>query len=584
MDMEETRYLSFQKIRKKFLYYSLLVNIFILAFFLVFDSYHHIYVGAWTDFFALTAASISFYSLNNQGLKDWHIHLALLGGIAICAPLLVIESYENTGIYWLPIMPFLLFILGGTRIGLFWLRNYFVLILLSILVSYLGLVPQIYQLGEIAFIMLVTSFMSAISYIFVRYLEQGERMILSQQAQVESALKQAEHASQAKSHFLSVMSHDLRTPLHGIIGMQELLKQDNQHWSAEQKEHLNLALHASHTLKDLLNNVLDLAKIESDKMQVHLTPIPTLDFMHGILLSFVFQAQEKHLALNLHIQNMPHTILSDEKILRQILLNLLSNALKFTHQGSIDVYVSQVGQQIEFSVQDTGAGIPEREQEHIFDAFQQCSTASHQQGGTGLGTAIVKQCVELLGGTISLSSQVGQGSQFSFTLPYSNDGYSGNSASLVNISWGIPDLLQYMHKASKTSPLDNMEAVNEQRDTHLSVLLVEDDHIAQRLTCKTLQRAGMSVELANHGFEALEKLQTQSYDVMLTDLHMPKMDGMTLIRKVRETNATMPIIGLSAHALTSLIDEAKAAGMNDFLSKPIAPEAILQCVQKLNTP
>ncbi|MDQ6952649.1 MAG: response regulator [Mariprofundaceae bacterium] len=568
MSTEDPRYFSLHQTRDEFLYYSLLVNVLTLSFFLAFDIYQHIYIGAVTDAIALFAVTISFFSLKRGGLKTWHVHLALFGGVAICSPLLITESFENTGIYWIPCIPILLFILGGTRIGVFWLMIYSVLMLLSIIAAHLGYVTLFYNLGEISFIMLATFFMGIISYIFVRYLEQTEQIIISQQKQVETALTQAQHASQAKSHFLSTMSHDLRTPLHGIIGMQDLLSQDSQNWTTEQRESLQLALHSSHILKDLLNDVLDLAKIESGKMMVEQKKVGTLPLLREAILPFIFQAQQKGIELRLRMQHVPRNIMSDQKILRQILLNLLSNAVKFTESGYINVHVSLQSNQLLFAIKDTGIGIEEAEQSSIFEPFHQCDLSKKQRQGTGLGTTIVKQCVELLGGKIALISQIGQGSCFSFTLPCLS-----SSQDIHELSWGMQELMPPKHYLSKQG-----HAPNDIEKT-LSILLVEDDRIAQRIASKSIQRSGMHVDVASNGLEALELLEKRCYDAMLTDLHMPKMDGMALTRAIRQNNLSMPIIGLSAHALSSLIDEAKEAGMNAFLSKPVSPEDIVNCIQ-----
>ncbi|MDQ6974094.1 MAG: response regulator [Mariprofundaceae bacterium] len=570
MPIEHMRYLSLHQKRDEFLYDALLLNVFTLAFFLVFDIYHHLYIGAITDAIALSAVSISFLSLRHSGLKTWHIHLSLFGGVAICFPLLITESFENTGIYWIPCIPILLFILSGTRIGVFWLLIYGVLILSTIISAILGYSTLFYSFGEIGFIMLATFFMGMISYIFVRYLEQTEQIILLQQQQVEKALTQAEHASQEKSHFLSTMSHDLRTPLHGMIGMQELLIQDAHHWTEEQRESLQLALHSSHILRSLLNDVLDLAKVESGQVVVQEESIHTFPLLREAILPFIFQAKQKGIELHLHMKHVPISIHSDQTLLRKILLNLLSNAIKFTEHGCIDIHVSYASEQLYFAVKDTGIGIKKEEQATIFEPFHQCSTLKQHQG-TGLGTSIVKKCVELLGGKASLSSQVGKGSCFSFILPCSST-FQGTTH---HRSWNMKALAQ----SEKASP-QQAEVQNHDSTAHnVSILLVEDDRIAQRIASQSLQRSGMHVDIASDGLEALALLKTHRYDGMLTDLHMPNMDGIALVRSVRQQNQTMPIIGLSAHALSSVIAEAKEAGMTTFLSKPISPEAIVNCLK-----
>jgi len=573
---DSTTYQSLEATREKFLRWFLQLTLLVLLLYFIFDIYHHIYAGAITDAIAAIALGISFFSLCQQGLKAWHIRLTVIGGLSIFSPLLVFESFGDTGIYWLPTLPVFIFMFAGSREGKWWLLLYFGLIFLTLVLSWFGWLSLLYSLTEIAFALLVTTFLGIITYAFARYLESTEAIFLSQQKQLEAALKQAQAGSQAKSLFLSTMSHDLRTPLHGIIGMQELLAQSNQGWSEDQKDSLQLSLHASKSLKDLLNDVLDLAKIEANQMSLQLAPLHSLTLLRESLIPFLFQAREKGLAVHLIMQNCPTLFMGDATRLRQVLFNLLSNAIKFTDKGSITLTLKHeplTPHHLIFAIQDTGIGIADDEQADIFEPFHQC--ANHQSiiQGTGLGTSIIQQSVALMGGEIHLKSSLGEGSCFTFTLPLTcvDDG-------VITLSWDDTEIIQRMQTETKEPKATKANL--------LHILLVEDDPIGRKIACKSLQHAGMVVEMAEDGETALQLLQSNTYDVMLTDIRMPKMDGIELTQTIRRreqrSGQHLTIIGLSAHALTSVMDEALAAGMDDFLAKPIEPEAILTSV--LNHP
>jgi len=569
-------YFSLLQTREVFLRHFLFVCLLVLTFYVIFDIFHQFYLGAFTDFITGIAVGVSFFSICKHGIKNWHIHLTLLGGICLFAPLLIIEAFGETGIYWLPTMPVLTFMLGGTRVGLMWAIAYIACLLLSILLASLGFISLQYTWDQTSFMMFVTIFMGVISYFFVRYLEETEVIFLLQQKQLEQAVLEAQSASDLKSQFLSTISHELRTPLHGIIGMQELLAKENIAWTAEQRGYLQLSLDASKSLKHLLNDVLDLAKIEANQMLLEEKNVDILVLTRESLLPFIFHIKEKGVQLHLVLDDIPKWVTGDIARLRQILFNLLGNAVKFTEHGSIRLKVerdSLVRNQLKFSIQDTGIGIPSEEVAHVFEAFYQCSNSPHAIKGTGLGTSIIKQSVELLGGKIELRSELNKGSCFTFYIPYK----SGDQES-YSLTWDIEDIT----KAKKTNVINRKADESTEKSEKLRVLLVDDDRIGLRIAMKTLKQAGIDVEAAEHGQEALNLLEKNSYDVMLTDLRMPCMDGITLTRLIRaqekETSRYMPIIGLSAHALSSAVDEAMAAGMDEFLLKPIEPSAILDCV------
>ena len=557
MPHQELNPLSLQKAREQFLHYFLIFSMIPAMFYAILDTYHELYAGVSTDVICLLTSFISWQSLRRQGLRSWHIHLAMFGGLLIFTPILCIESLGSTAIYWMPIIPALAFMIGGIRDGMLWVSLYISSIILLWVLGVLGWIPLLYNDYEIFTMMLVTLFISMISYFFTRYLDEANRIL-------KAAFYRADEQSRAKSRFLSTISHDLRTPIHGIIGIHALLLDDSKHWNAEQREHLNLAQHATLILKELINDVLDLAKIEAGKISVRHQHIDMYDFFKDILLPFAFQAKSKGIAMQLQLQNTPISMHHDAQLLRQIMLNLISNAIKFTEQGSIAIQVRFEAKTLHIQVQDTGIGIAPNDLEHLFESFYQADT-QHQFSGTGLGMSIVQQLTQLLEGHIEVQSELGKGSSFHISIPclqHSDTDQQG--------VWTLDDLL-----SSHTPKTPSTPSI----PTTLHILLVEDDPITQRITQKIFQRAGISVALAHHGQEALQMLQEQHYDLVLTDLNMPHMDGITLTQHIRAQHGSdIIIIGLSAHAMNDTIQEGKAAGMNDFLIKPVSPEDILACM------
>lgn len=571
--MESTRHFSLFHTRETFLKHFLFVSLLVIAFYVILDIYNEIYVGALTDFICGIALGISLFSLLKSGMKEWHIHLTLFGGIMIFAPLLVLDSFGDTGLFWLPTMPVLTFMLGGTGTGLLWGLVYFACLALSMVLAATGVISLQYSWDHALFMLLVTTFMGIVTYIFVRYLEKAEATLLQQQKQLTKALQQAKAGSQAKSQFLSTVSHELRTPLHGIIGLQELLSESSEKWSDEEKENLQLSLQSSYSLKNLLNDVLDLSKIESAKQLLEMTEFDTMELLKSALIPFVFQAKSKNVDLLLTLNGVPKEIKSDVSRLRQILLNLLGNAVKFTVQGHVHLIVEKSDNDGEllFTIEDTGVGIPEDEITFIFDSFYQCSNRDVSVDGTGLGTTIVKQSVEALGGNLTVQSSLGEGTRFNFSLPCQvmND-------EVYHLELRTDEILDLDHVTNETS---------DQSIKTLRMLLVEDDEISRKLAEKAMKRSGLNIVSAVSGEHALQILGKSKFDILLTDLRMPGIDGIDLTRKVRESEKEcsdhLPIIGLSAHALSSVVDEAKAAGMDDFILKPATPAKILESVGKL---
>ncbi|MDQ6956729.1 MAG: ATP-binding protein [Mariprofundaceae bacterium] len=390
------------------------------------------------------------------------------------------------------------------------------------------------------------------------------------------AKQDAEAASYAKSEFLSVMSHELRTPLHGIIGLQELIVADSSSLTSEQLEHLTLAPQAARSLSDLVNDVLNLSKVESGTIQLNHKELSLKNVLLDAIAPFIIACRNKHLPLQLQLEDVPEFIIGDEIRLRQILINLIGNAVKFTQQGHISIHIKQSNNCLLFAITDTGIGISSDMLKHLFEPFHQ-ETQLMQSGhtGTGLGTTIAKRFVELMDGNIHVHSELGTGSCFTFHIPF-EAGKGGN------IRWQV-DARQITNKLSPSPQINHQSATTTQR---IHILLAEDDPIGQRIAAKRLKRMGMLVDIAEDGFTAWVKSQTGEHDLLLTDIRMPKMDGIELTRRIRQDEAEhnkprLPIVGLSAHALAEVEQECSEAGMDAFMVKPINPDSVLAKVQEI---
>jgi PAS domain S-box-containing protein len=366
----------------------------------------------------------------------------------------------------------------------------------------------------------------------------------------EEAKEKAESAVKAKQQFLSNMSHEIRTPMNAIIGFTKVvLKTD---LSARQKEYLTAIKLSGDALIVLINDILDLAKVDAGKMVFEEIPFKMASSLSAMLHLFETKIQEKNLVLvKEYDDRIPDVLIGDPVRLHQIILNLVSNAVKFTSRGKITVSVRMLPGDdeekvtIEFAISDTGIGISEDKLEKIFDNFQQASSGtSRLYGGTGLGLAIVKQLVEPQGGSIRVESKMGEGTTFSFTLSF--------------------------RKTNERAELD-MELVEPDKEIkHFKVLVVEDIALNQLLMKTLLDDFGFERDIAENGRIAIEKLQAQSYDIVLMDLQMPEMNGFEATEYIRKTmKSDIPIIALTADVTTVDLEKCEAVGMNDYISKPV---------------
>ncbi len=371
----------------------------------------------------------------------------------------------------------------------------------------------------------------------------NEKAILSREKQI------AEMAVHSKQQFLSNMSHEIRTPMNAIIGFTKVvLKTD---LTEKQKEYVNAIKVSCDDLIVLINDILDLAKVDAGKMTFEQSKFAVLPSITAILHLFETKIQEKSLELiTVYDTTIPKVVLGDAVRLNQIILNLVSNAIKFTEKGKITVSVRKIaedeeGTTIEFAVKDTGIGIPADKLPSIFQKFQQASSSTARlYGGTGLGLAIAKQLVEAQGGTIKVESENNIGSTFTFTLAF--------------------------QKTTEEIGIETEDVASGSEFKHLKVLVVEDIQLNQLLMKTILDDFGFEGDIAANGKIAIELLKHKSYDVILMDLQMPEMDGFEATEYIRKTlGSTVPIIALTADVTTVDLAKCKAVGMNDYLAKPV---------------
>ena len=376
-------------------------------------------------------------------------------------------------------------------------------------------------------------------------IKMEESLKLQEKAKIE-----AETYNRLQREFLANMSHDIRTPLHGIIGHAELLLNAGKE---PKRDDINQIVTSGELLLSLVNNILDLTKLESNKLGLVFAPFSLRELCKEIELVFHFTAKEKGLNLSFEIkENLPEFLIGDIKQIKQILINLISNAIKFTKKGSVRTSISC--EKIEgepwliFEVEDTGIGISEEHQKEVFNRFFQVNQKSNREHqGSGLGLIITKNLVELMGGSIEVKSEIGKGTSFIFKIR----------------TEAVPENEEQKKKAKENKEQDSILPP-------LSILIAEDNEISQMLLQKQLQGLGYDADVASNGLEVLEHLETKTYDLIFIDVQMPFLDGIEASKEIRQNgDVEKPVIvALTANALKEDKEICLEAGMNDYIFKP----------------
>lgn len=407
-----------------------------------------------------------------------------------------------------------------------------------------------------------------------RHQELLEERIRQRTEELEEAMHRALAASQAKSEFLANMSHELRTPMNGIIGMIDIVM--DSRLSSDQREHIETAQRCAYSLLALLNDILDLSKIEAGKMALEKVPFEVRSLVKDCVKGYRPKAAEKGIQLIAALApEVPREMVGDPLRLRQILANLLSNALKFTDHGLVRLQVDVLpreGRALELRIQvaDTGVGIPPDKLQSIFEKFTQADgSTSRKYGGTGLGLAITRRLVEMYGGEIRVESELGKGSTF-----------------FVNLLCEMAETKESSRPAERSQPhaATSVPAQGEERSAR--ILVVEDNPVNQKVVTAILRKKRYRATIANHGQEGLECLARSDpadpFRLVLMDVQMPVLDGLEATRAIRREPRwkNLPIVAMTAHAMTGDRERCLQAGMNGYISKPVNPTQLLAMIEQ----
>ncbi|MBQ4818998.1 response regulator [Aquimarina sp. MMG016] len=378
--------------------------------------------------------------------------------------------------------------------------------------------------------------------------KKSSKILESKNIELNEAKSQAEKLSKVRSKFISTVSHELRTPLYGVVGISSLLLENNT--SKNDKKLLNSLKFSADYLLDLVNKVLKISKIDAEQTDLIKTPTNLCSLSQNILQSFEYQSEKKENELLFdYNKNIPNQLDIDALRISEILINLIGNAIKFTSKGKIWLRIKLLSITsktvcIRYEIEDTGIGIPDDQKDYIFEEFSQAGTVYDNKQGTGLGLSIVKNLLEMMDSKIHFESKKGVGSKFYFNLD-----------------------LEISENADITD--NNIDSQESSNTISANILVAEDNKINQLVTKNLLKLIGCDCVMVENGFEAVEALKRQSFDLVLMDINMPVLDGMQATIKIRKFDDTTPIIALTASELSEVQDECLNAGMNDLLNKPL---------------
>ncbi|HZX57568.1 MAG TPA: ATP-binding protein [Mucilaginibacter sp.] len=573
------------KARIRLLYYGLwLAIIGIIA--LVVNLYlDHQYVLALSSSVLLFSLIILFKYLTFR--PRWaiisHILLVLATMINLCDVFFLLQTVDIITAQIILLIIIFSFYMLGQESGMFYSLMNLIPVLLFLILEYnnnyvISLKPLVIDQSTIIiavcanFILIIfmhshfyTAFVKSMKQLKATAEERGALNI-----ELEKVIEKSEKSTQAKSEFLSIMSHEIRTPLNAVIGMGNLLMMGNPR--PDQKDNLEILKFSANNLLALVNDVLDFNKIEAGKVVFENIKFGIPELMQNVCGGLMLKAQEKELDFKINIDNSLKSkiVIGDPTRLSQIVFNLVSNAIKFTHSGSVWVRVDCLEDRhntvnVNFSIKDTGIGIEKDNLEAIFEPFTQESiTTTRQYGGTGLGLAIVKRLLELQGLHMNVATKPGEGSEFSFNMEF-------------------PVSTERIVVHEEKQPV----GVGELADNigHLRVLIAEDNMVNVMLMKKLFSKWGIVPTIAENGERAIEMVQYGNFDIILMDLQMPVLNGFDAameIRKMRDPKkANTPIIALTASALFDIKERVFNSGMNDYVSKPFKPDELREKMQNL---
>ncbi|MES2286451.1 MAG: ATP-binding protein [Bacteroidota bacterium] len=394
-------------------------------------------------------------------------------------------------------------------------------------------------------------------------MENTHRAVLNILEDYSEAKEKAEESTKLKEAFLANMSHEIRTPMNAIIGFSDILSKSKL--EDKEKEYVKTIKLAGENLLTIINDILDISKIEAGMMTFEEHAFNVREIFKSLNGMLMGKAKEKNLELVFSCEeDVPDSLLGDPTRLTQIIINLTGNAIKFTQTGKVQVNVKVLKNEkgyttLEFSVKDTGIGIPQDKLEHIFERFRQAeSHTTRKYGGTGLGLSIAKQLVELQGGKLSVISEIKVGSTFSFCISYKNSVETSQVPEITEKKYNIEDLIK------------------------LNILLVEDNQLNVKLILSLFSEYNLNVQVAENGSICIDKLKENNFDIILMDMEMPVMNGYeaaTIIRSVIKNN--IPIIAMTAHAMSGEKERCLSLGMNDYISKPINAKMLFEKIYDL---